>query len=43
LFYPLNYGERIVLTGWNEALLLLASALSRGRFRLFCFVLSEAP
>ena len=43
LFYPLNYGERIVLTGWNGGLLLLASALSRGRFRLFCFVLNEAP
>jgi hypothetical protein len=43
LFYPLNYGERIALTGWNGALLLWASALSPGRFRPFCFVLSEAP
>jgi len=39
----LNYGERIVLTGRIGALLLLASALARGRFRLFCFVLNEAP
>jgi len=31
----LNYGERIVLTGWIGALMLLGSALSRGCFRLF--------
>lgn len=43
LFYPLNYGEMDIGNGRTEALLLLALALSRGRFRHFCFFLNEAP
>ena len=43
LFYPLNYGEIDVFNGTTDALMLLASALSRGRFRPFCFFLNEAP